>query len=149
MIFYDAVGKWVGEGKTFVRIRQTKRGARLTYKNLEAPTATGTEEIEFAVDNAEKAKLLLEKVGLKLHREQEKRRHTFKLDEVTVDIDSWPGVPTYVELEGPSEEAIREASEKLGYDWSKAIFANARMVLEKYYHIPVGKLKYLTFKKFE
>lgn len=147
MIFYDAAGKWVGEGKTFVRIRQTRDGARLTYKNLEAAMATGTEEIEFGIDNAGKAKDFLAKLGLVLHREQEKRRHTFKLGEVIVDIDTWPKAPTYVELEGPSEEAIKEAAERLGYDWSKAVFGNARLVLEKYYKIPIGKLKYFTFER--
>lgn len=165
MIFYDAAGKWVGEGKTFVRIRERtpsspsplsspvqgeeKKRIRLTYKNLEAAKAMGTEEIEFSVSDAEKAKLFLERVGLVLHRFQEKRRHTFKLGEVAVDIDTWPKVPTYVELEGPSEEAIRKAAEKLGYDWSKAVFANSRMVLEKYYNVPIGKLTYFTFDRIE
>lgn len=150
IIFYDAAGKWVGEGKTFVRIRERGEGEiRLTYKNLEAATATGTEEIEFSIDDVGKAKNFLEKLGLVAHRDQEKKRHSFKLGEAVVDIDTWPDVPTYVELEGPSEHAIREAAEKLGYDWKDAVFANSRMVLEKHYKIPMGKLKYFTFDKIE
>lgn len=172
MIFYDAAGKWIGEGKTFVRIREitpslliplspkrARRGrgggyaareegqVRLTYKNLEAATAIGTEEIEFGIESVTKAKNFLEKLGLVLHRDQEKKRHTFKLGKVAVEIDTWPKVPTYVELEGPLEQAIRQAAKKLGYNWKDAVFANSRMVLERYYKIPVGKLKYLTFKK--
>ncbi len=162
-IFYDAEGKWAGEGKTFVRIRertpssglrppspvQGEGEARLTYKNLEAATAMGTEEIEFGIDDAEKAQAFLEKLELRRHRVQEKKRRTFKFGEVTVDIDTWPRVPTYVELEGLSEAAIKEAGQKLGFDWSKAVFANSRMVLEQYYKIPVGKLRYFTFNKIQ
>ena len=148
-IFYDAEGKWQIEGKTFVRIRETKNGARLTYKNLESPSATGTEEIEFGIENADKAKDFILALGLKLHRFQEKRRRTFKLDDVIVDIDSWPGVPPYVELEGPSEAAIQNAAKALGFDWPEAVFANSRMVLEKYYNIPVEKLKHFTFDKIQ
>ena len=149
MIFYDAAGKWLTEGKTFVRIRETKKGARLTYKNLEGPTATGTEEIEFAIEDSEKARDFLEALGLKLHRFQEKRRHTFVLDQVSVDIDSWPKVPPYVELEGPSEVAIQKTAKVLGFDWSEAVFANSRMVLEKFYSVPIKTLKYFTFDKVE
>ncbi len=162
MIFYDAAGKWAGEGKTFVRIRQRTPSssapiqgtggeknsrARLTYKNDEEDKATGTEEIEFEIKNPDRAKIFLEKLGLEMAREQEKKRHTFKLGEVTVDIDTWPSVSAYVEIEGPSEDMIRKAASKLGFDWKQAVFGNSRTVLEKYYNIPIGKLKYFTFGK--
>jgi len=149
IIFYDGAGVWAKSAMKFVRIRETKRGIRLTYKHTEEQTATGTEEIEFGIENAQKAKDLLVAIGLVVAREQEKKRRTFKLGEVLVDIDTWPTVPTYVEFDGPSEAAIREAAERCGFDWSKAIFGNARQVIEKYYHIPIGTLKYFTFAKIE
>ena len=149
IVFYDKEGKWQFDEVKFVRLRKAKQGITLTFKHKEAHTATGTKEVEFTVDNFEKAKDFLEEVGLVLYRFQEKKRHKFLLDEVIVDIDTWPSVPTYVELEGPSEEAIKDAASILEFDWAKAEFGLAHDVVEGKYNIPVRKLKYFTFDKIE
>lgn len=148
-IFYDKEGKWQYDEIKFVRIRQTNKGIFVTFKHKETHGVTGTKEIEFTVDNFQKVKDFLEEVGLIFFREQEKRRHKFMLGEVIVDIDTWPSVPTYVELEGPSEEAIKDAAAKLGFDWSKAEFGLAHDVIEGKYNIPVRSLKYFNFDKIE
>lgn len=149
VIFYDREGRWRQTDKTFVRIRKTNRGFTLTYKNVETETAIGTEEIEFSISDFDKSQNFLEAIGLVKVRDQEKKRHTFKLGNVVVDIDTWPKVPTYAELEGPSEEEIKKAAISLGFDWSKAVFCNAMMAIERYYHIPVRILRYFTFNKVE
>lgn len=149
IVFYDKDMKWQYEEKKYVRTRSTKDGAFLTFKHNEEDTATGTKEIEFKIDNLEKAKQFLEEIGLIAFREQEKKRHKFKLGEVIVDIDSWPSIPTYVELEGPSESALQEAAKKLNLDWSKTVFEDPRFAIEKYYKIAVSKLKFFTFDKIE
>lgn len=149
MIFYDKDGKWLENRRQMVRIRATKRGTYLTYKNQYEDSATGTEEIELQITDPEKVEVLLDRLGYPMYRKQEKRRHTFKFEEVIVDIDTWPRVPTYVELEGPSEDALKAVSAKLNLDWQKAVFENPRIVIEKYYHIPVSKLRYFTFDRVE
>jgi adenylate cyclase class 2 len=147
-IFHDAKGEWSAQDK-FVRIRTTGKGVFFTYKHVEQRTATGTVEIEFTITQPDKMKAFLEALGLVMDREQEKQRYKFKLDEVIVDIDTWPKIPTYVELEGPSEEAIKDAAKKLGFDWGKAIFGTASIVIEEIYNIPVKNLRYFTFNKIE
>lgn len=147
IIFYDKAGRWQYDEKKFVRIRQTKKGTSVTFKHNEEDSAMGTKEIEFEVKDLEVVKHFLEEVGLVAFREQEKRRHKFSLDKVIIDIDTWPSIPTYVELEGSSEDDLKEAAAKLGLSWSKAIFESARYVIEKYYNIPVSKYHYFTFEK--
>ena len=71
------------------------------------------------------------------------------MDDVIVDIDTWPKIPTYVELEGPSENALKSAAARVGFDWKDAVFENARIVIEERYHIPVGSMKWFTFDRFE
>lgn len=149
LIFYDKAGKWQDKEKKFVRIRKTKAGVFVAFKHNQEDTATGTTEIEVRVSDFEKTKTLLEAVGLIAFREQEKKRRTFRLDDVMVDIDTWPSVPTYVELEGPSEKSLKVAARKLDLDWSQTVFKSPRFVIEKYYKIPVSRLRFFTFQKIE
>jgi len=147
-IFYDQAGEWKKQNK-FGRIRTTNKGSYFTYKHSRERTATGVTEIEFAITEPDKLRAFLETMGLVMNRNNEKLRHKFMLGEVTVDIDTWPKVPTYVELEGPSEEAIKAAAAKLGFDWSKGVFGTAAQVIEEVYKLPVTTYRYFTFDRVE
>ena len=147
-IIYDPNLKWIDE-RRLLRLRKSGNKITLSYKEHQEHTIDGTYEIEFGIDDYKKAELLFEKVGLRPYRHQQKYRHTFKLNGVTFDIDTWPKIPTYVELEGESEIEIREAAEAVGYNWKDAVFHNARWVIENKYNIPVGKMKWFTFDRFE
>lgn len=145
-IFYDKNKTWIKKGK-FVRLRKAKNKIFVSYKHHQKHTATGTYEIEFEVNDFNKAKDFIENLGLIAFRIQEKKRHTFKLENVILDIDTWPTIPTYLEIEGESEEDLKDIVQKLDLDWKKAVFENAKIVIEKYYKVPVSTYKYFTFKK--
>lgn len=147
-IFHDSKGDWYAESR-FARIRKTSKGTFFSYKHVQQRTATGTIEIEFEINEPEKMKAFLEALGLVMDREQEKLRHKFKLGEVTVDIDTWPNIPTYVEFEGPSEEAIKAASSKFGFDWNRGVFGAAYAVILEVYKLDLRKIRYFTFDKVE
>ena len=149
IIFYDKDYKWRDVENKFVRLRKNKTHVTLAYKHHQNENFDGVEEIEFDVADIDKAELFLEKLGLIAYRHQQKRRHAFLLDNVNIDIDTWPKIPTYVELEGFSESTLKEVAAKLGLDWKNVIFESARTVIEKRYHIPVGSMKWFTFDKFE
>lgn len=149
IIFYDRELKWQYAEKKFVRLRKTKNGVRLTFKHNQAETAEGTQEIEVSVGDLETTQRLLEAIGLIAFRHQQKKRRTFTLDGVIIDIDTWPKIPTYVEFEGPSEAALKKLAAKLGFDWGNAVFESARFIIEKRYGIPVSKLRYFTFDRVE
>jgi len=149
VIFYDKAMRWRDKEGKFVRLRKSKKGIYLSYKHHQAERADGTEEIELKIDNLEKAEVFLDRIGLVAYRHQQKKRHSFELDGVTLDIDTWPRIPTYVELEGQSEDALKQVAIKLGFDWGDVVFENARIVIENRYHIPVGNMKWFTFGKFE
>lgn len=148
VIFYDAEGRWLKERKR-VRVRTTKAGVFLTYKHFEELTPTGTKEIELKVGNIESAKNFLVSIGLVATREQEKKRHTFTLNGVTVDIDTWPKISAWVELEGDTEASLRAAADALGFDWAKVELRNPLAVLEEHYRLPVSQYKYFTFARTE
>jgi adenylate cyclase class 2 len=133
----------------FVRIRTSGDTTTLAYKEHREHSVDGTFEIELKVEDFKKAHALLECIGWGSGRFQQKKRHTFTLHNVTIDIDTWPRVPTYVELEGESEKELKEMAKILGLDWKNVEFHNARWVIETHYKIPLGTMKYFTFNRFE
>jgi len=148
LIFYDTERKWVDQNK-LVRLRRNGSRVDLTYKWHQARAVDGAKEIELEVSDMSKAEAFLSAIGLQIARHQEKRRHTFKLGEVVIDIDTWPCIPTYVELEGPSEASLRRVAKMLNLEWDQAVFANALTILEDTYSIPVSTLRWFTFERYE
>lgn len=150
-IIFDKDLLWQKEAK-FMRLRTQGGKSTLTYKNREnphAPTVHGTEEIEVAVSDLELAQALLSRLGFEPFRYQQKKRHSFTLGDVQIDIDTWPRVPTYVELEGNSEDDLRLAAKELGLDWSNVELRDPKLVIEQVYGIPVGNMTWFTFDRFE
>jgi adenylate cyclase class 2 len=148
-IIYDKELTWRDGVKKLLRMRTQKGRTMLTYKHRVEMSAEGTEEIEFEVQDTVAAQALLERLGYEMYRAQQKMRHSFHLGEVIVDIDTWPKIPTYVELEGPSVEALQEAAVLLGLDWKYVELRNPRRIIEDDYGIPVGNMRWFTFDKFE
>ena len=146
IIFYDSDLKWRDVEKRFVRIRKKDDSIVLTYKhNKQGTTLAGVEEIEFKVPEVEKVSLLLQRLNLIPYRHQQKLRHSFSFQNAAIDIDTWPTVPPYVEIEGESEQHVQNVAQEIGCDWSQRITDDALVVLEKYYHIPFGSLRVFKF----
>lgn len=148
IIFYDKNLEWKKEMK-LVRLRKTKKGTDLAFKHHPGFGTMNTTEIEFQVPDFDNAKLFLEAIGLVGFRHQEKRRHTFTYEDVVIDFDTWPTLPTYVEIEGHSEEDLKNMAAKLELPWDKMIDKSAAYVIEHYYNIPVRSLSFFTFDKIE
>ena len=145
MIFYASDGSWLGKRK-FVRIRKRGNKTQLTYKTNKAQTIDSAREIEFEISDMDKCKDFLTAVGLMSVRISEKYRHTFKLGDVVIDIDTWPKIPTYVEVEGPSVESLKELCSKLDFDWEQRFDGDAREVFRHYGH-DLDKISVITFNE--
>lgn len=107
---YDFIPKI--EGK-WIRLRTNGDKTTLTIKNIVSSEIDGTQELEIEVDDFFKTNLLLNELGFEAKGYQENRRRQYILDGVEIDIDSWPLIPTYLEIEGKSEEAIYKVLDKL------------------------------------
>jgi adenylate cyclase class 2 len=147
IIFYDTGNRWKNENK-FVKIRNNGKVIKLIYKENSNKTIDGAHEIEFEVSDVSAAKAFVEALGLVAYRTVEKYRHTFVLDGVTLDIDTWPKIPVYVELEGESVSAIRDVAEKLGFIWENRFDGDPRFVFKKY-GFDFDNIHTVTFSKFE
>jgi adenylate cyclase class 2 len=147
-IFYDQDLSWV-DNHQLLRVREDGKKVLVTYKHQKQGLTMGATEIEFHAGDAAQVIALFTAIGLRPYRHQEKRRHTFTLGEVVLDIDIWPKVPPYIEIEALSEAPIKKVAAQLGLDYALAVLESPRVVLEKKYHIPLSKLRYFTFDRME
>ncbi len=109
---YDFIPKIDGK---WIRLRTNGDKSTLTIKNLVSSEIDGTQELEIEVDNFERCHLILKELGYEPKGYQENRRCHYVLNGVDVDIDFWPLIPTYMEIEGKSEAAVYNALETLGF----------------------------------
>lgn len=89
-------------------------------------------ENEIEVKSIEEANSLLEALGFSYKSYQEKRRISYQLEQFEIDIDTWPGIPTYFEVEGNSKEELELLLNKLGYTFSDTVSCTADEVYRKY-----------------
>lgn len=108
----------------YVRVRDEGYRVAMTYKQFDEMSLTGAKEIEFTVGNYEDAVALLEAIGVTVQSVQETRREIWYLDEVEVVIDEWPWIQPFIEIEGSSEQAVKDTAKKLGFDWNDAAFGD-------------------------
>lgn len=140
----DKIPEWK-EKRKFVRLRKRGDVIHLTYKHKNSFSVDGTVEHEITVNDMDVACELLLALDLEIHRHQEKLRHTLKLPTVTFDIDTWPHIPTYLEIEGETEQDVRDYAKKLGLDWDTAVFDNAGKIARERYGIDWRGMNELKF----
>ena len=63
---------------------------------------------------------------------ESKRRFHIDDDGYEIDIDTWPGIPTYFEVEGKSEEDLENILNRLGYSLADSISCTADDIYKKY-----------------
>lgn len=122
----EKIGGWA-------RVRDEGAKITMSYKQLNDRSLHGTVEATVTVNDYDQACAILRGIGLESRSYQETKRELWKLGDVEVTIDTWPWVPTFVELEGPSEEAVRSAAAALGFDWSKAMHGSVETVYQMHY----------------
>ena len=118
-------GKWI-------RLRTNGDKTTLTIKNVVSSSIDGTQELEIGVEDFDKTNLILNELGFVAKGYQENRRRQYILDGVEIDIDSWPWIPTYLEIEGESEEVIYEVLDKLGIPKEKTTSRDVDTIYRDY-----------------
>lgn len=118
----------------FLRVRDEGDKVTLTYKQFNDSTSVhGTKEVEVQVSDFDTTIALLQQVGLEHRSFQESRRETWKLDKGEVVLDEWPWLNPYIEIEGHSEEVVKDVAEQLGLNWEKAVFGQVTTAYKKQY----------------
>ena len=138
--------------KKWIRLRDTNGDVAITIKHILNPERQQTEngifqsvkETEIRVPSIEDGEEFLEQLGYSFRNYQEKRRVTYLLNGVEVDIDSWPMIPSYVEIENDSIEKIQDVRTKLGLQEKEMVSCNTQDVYKKY-GIDIYQYRTLSF----
>ena len=131
----------------WIRLRTNGLKTTLTIKNVESSNIDGTKEIEIEVSDFDTANEILAELGYIPRGIQENKRIKYDLNGVEVDIDTWPRIPTYLEIEGISEEEVYNTLQLLGIPREKATSLDVQSIYEEIYGINLKKEPNLSFKK--
>ncbi|MDD2470203.1 MAG: CYTH domain-containing protein [Bacilli bacterium] len=130
----------------WIRLRTNGEKTTLTIKKLANENIIGgTEELEIAVSDFEKTNKLLNELGYNSNHYQENKRTTYILNDIEIDIDTWPLIPTYAEIEGRSEKEVKQFIDKLGVDKTKITTLGVTSIYYEKYNIDIDKIEVLKF----
>ena len=141
---YDLINP---QPNSWIRLRTNGTKTTLTIKEINSAKIDGTKESEVVVDNFNEMDNILTKIGLKARNYQENRRHQFNYKGTEIDIDTWPLIPTYLEIEGQNENIIKEVCSDLGLDYNESTTMDVTDIYNKIYKIDILKIKTLKLKQ--
>ena len=130
----DFLKKFHNNSKKWIRLRKTNKKTTLTVKHILEDNGSNIQqmlETEMVVPSLEAANEFLKALGFSYKSYQEKRRISYILKNHEIDIDTWPGLSTYMEIEGESEEDIQEILVLLGYSMKDTISCTVDEIYKK------------------
>jgi len=131
---YDFPNGRLEKSRQVCRLRtRGKKLVEFTYKRFIAADAniSEREEIETTVGDFENAEKILLALGMKVIKYREKKRISFYLGKVHFEIDKFPTIPAYLEIEGSRGDIIKMVK-ALGYTMADTTSKVAAEVLKDY-----------------
>lgn len=125
---FDYPDRWLYASVARCGCEMKGKKITLSYKQLNDRTLYGTQEISVVVDDFEETCHFLLAIGLRSKSHQETRREKWLYGEVEITIDTWPWIPTFMEIEGSSEKVVMQTARDLRFDWSKALYGSVEPV---------------------
>ncbi|MFD6397315.1 class IV adenylate cyclase [Nocardia sp. NPDC060249] len=101
-------GKWI-------RLRDNGNSTTLAVKEITSDAIDGTHEVEVSVDDFAATNAVLEMMGFSAKSYQETKRISYTLDGAELELDTWPGIPPYLEIEAATKADVIRVAELLGY----------------------------------
>lgn len=139
---YDFADKSLEAKKGWVRVRDEGDKVTLSYKQLNDRTLHGTKEVTVVVDDFQSTCDLLGAIGMKRRAYQETKRESWKLGDIEIELDTWPWIPSFVEIESSDEQHLKEAAEKLDLDYGEALHGSVETAYMAVYDVTELEIDY-------
>lgn len=120
----------------WLRVRDEGDKITMSLKIVDGKKIENQKETQLVIDNFDNAISLLEGIGCANKAYQETKRELWRLNGVEVTVDEWPFLEPFVEIEGKSQNEVKEVAEKLGFDYSKAKFCSVDTLYSEKYGFP-------------
>jgi adenylate cyclase class 2 len=131
---HEITGGWM-------RVRDEGNKITMSLKIVDGDKIENQKEICLTVDSFDQAELLLTTLGCKKKSYQETKRELWMLDDTEITIDEWPFLRPFLEIEGKSEETVKQATQKLGLDYTKALFGAVDIIyIHQYPHLTFDRI---------
>jgi adenylate cyclase class 2 len=93
------------------------------------------QEINLLIDSHEKIKMLFEAIGLTCYAHQEKKRISWVLDTIQFDLDMYPNMPPFLEIEVQDEKDIDKMIKNLNLEKHQTWNDGERTLIEEKYKL--------------
>ncbi|MGI6872925.1 class IV adenylate cyclase [Amycolatopsis sp. 3B14] len=121
-----------GDRSKWVRLRDTGTETTLCVKEIRSDAIDGTHEAEVTVGDFAGARELLGLLGFTPKSYQENRRTSFTLDGARLEIDEWPLIPPYLEIEAATVADVVRVAGLLGFTEDRLTGENTIKVYARY-----------------
>lgn len=132
---YDFPDKALEKKNGWSRVRDEGNAITMSYKQLDEYSVSGMKEVCLTIDSYDNACLFYESLGMVIKSRQENRRESWKLGDVEIEIDTWPWIPTLVEIEAQDEDELYRVAEKLGLDRKKGLHGGIEPAFQDVYDV--------------
>lgn len=132
---YDFPDRRLDARNGWVRVRDEGNKVTLSYKQLNNRELDGTHEVNITIDSFEAADEFLRAIGLEAKTYQVTRRESWRLDDFEIELDEWPWIKPYLEVEGPDEASLKALAEKLGLDWNTVCHGSVEVAYQAEYDV--------------
>lgn len=141
----NPVGIPKGDSPWFLRVRSygnDKIEVNWKAKSEIVGIACKHKEINVLVNDHDSMKDLFEEIGLYCYAHQEKKRLSWELGGVNFDLDTYPGMKSYLEIEAESEEKITEYIKKLELEKNETWNDGERTLIENKYSLDWAEMRF-------
>jgi adenylate cyclase, class 2 len=135
------------EGRVLRLRRDTS--VKFTYKSASTKEqgVLSRKEIEFGVEDFEKAKRFLEALGYQKLVYYEKYRTTYELNDMLIMLDELP-YGNFVEIEGATVDVIHAIADQLNLEWNSAIATSYNALFDRVRSALNLSVQDLSFEEF-
>jgi len=144
--WYRPIGTKEGEDPWFLRVRSNSDGvSEVTWKAKSdiIGKVRKHKEINFHIPEPEKLGDMFEEIGLEKYAHQEKDRRSFQYMDWVFEVDLYPGMPAFLEIEGKSEEHIKEAMQLLNIGDNRTWTDGERTLIQDIYGLDWYDMRFL------
>lgn len=131
---------------TWLRVRKEKGKNTMSLKIIDGNKIEDQREICLKVGNYDNAVEFLKMIGCEWKSYQETKREIWKLEDVEISIDEWPFLEPFAEIEGKSEDKVRNICQKLDLDYKNALFCAIGYLYKRKYGLALDQINNKTPK---